>query len=140
MIGVKCDFYPFGYEDAHGHHAGYDVEVAQEFAQLTFGSRDRVQYDCVNTDSRIPTLQEPQDGHDHRHLSRSKAHRNSIDYSTPYYGATGRLLVRAGGNVSSLADLDGKSVVTTTGSVYATWAKTCSRARTWNKSPARLTP
>ena len=37
VIGVKCDFYPFGYVDAHGHHAGYDVEVAQEFAQLAFG-------------------------------------------------------------------------------------------------------
>ncbi len=58
-------------------------------------------------------------------LSWSKARAMSIDYSTPYYGATGRLLVRAGGNVSSLADLGGKSVVTTTGSVYVPWTKSC---------------
>ena len=125
VIGVKCDFDPFGYIDAHRHHAGYDVEVAQEFAQLAFGSGDRVQYECVNTDSRIPTLQSGKVDMIIATLSWSKARANSIEYSTPYYGATGRLLVRAGGNVSSLADLDGKSVVTTTGSVYATWAKTC---------------
>ena len=58
-------------------------------------------------------------------LSWSKAHREQHQLLVDcLYGATGRLLVRAGGNVSSLADLDGKSVVTTTGSVYATWAKT----------------
>ncbi len=125
MIGVKCDFYPFGYMDAHGRHAGYDVEVAQEFARLAFGSRARVRYECVNTDSRIPTLQSGKVDMIIATLSWSKARAMTIDYSTPYYGATGRLLVRAGGNVSSLADLDGKSVVTTTGSVYATWAKSC---------------
>jgi polar amino acid transport system substrate-binding protein len=125
VIGVKCDFYPFGYIDAQGHHAGYDVEVAQEFAQLAFGNRGRVQYECVNTDSRIPTLQSGKVDMIIATLSWSKARAISIDYSTPYYGATGRLLVRAGGNVSSLADLDGKSVVTTTGSVYVTWTKSC---------------
>lgn len=125
VIGVKCDFYPFGYLDAKKHHAGYDVEVAQEFAQLAFGSRGRVRFECVNTDSRIPTLQSGKVDMIIATLSWSKARAMSIDYSTPYYGATGRLLVRAGGNVSSLADLDGKSVVTTTGSVYVTWTKSC---------------
>ena len=125
MIGVKCDFRPFGYIDAQGHHAGYDVEVAQEFAQLAFGSRSRIQYECVNTDSRIPTLKSGKVDMIIATLSWSKARALSIDYSTPYYGATGRLLVRSGGNVSSLADLSGKSVVTTTGSVYVPWTKSC---------------
>ena len=96
VIGVKCDFYPFGYLDAKKHHAGYDVEVAQEFAQLAFGSRGRVQFECVNTDSRIPTLQSGKVDMIIVTLSWSKARAMSIDYSTPYYGATGRLLVRAG--------------------------------------------
>jgi polar amino acid transport system substrate-binding protein len=125
VIGVKCDFYPFGYIDAKGHHAGYDVQVAQELAQLAFGNRGHVQYECVNTASRIPTLESGKVDMIIATLSWSKARAITIDYSTPYYGATGRLLVRAGGNVSSLADLDGKSVVTTTGSVYVTWTKSC---------------
>src|SRR5712691_10282609 len=55
-IGVKCDFPPFGYIDVQGHNAGYDVEIAQRFAQLAFGKKNRVFLICVTTPSRIPTL------------------------------------------------------------------------------------
>ena len=37
VIGVKCDFPPFGYITASGKNAGYDVEVAKAFARLAFG-------------------------------------------------------------------------------------------------------
>ena len=95
------------------------------FAQIAFGNRSRIQYECVNTDSRIPTLQSGKVDMIIATLSWSKARAAHIDYSTPYYGATGRLLVRAGGNVSSLAGLPGKTVVTTSGSVYVPWTQNC---------------
>src|SRR6266571_8029821 len=55
-IGVKCDFPPFGFIDVRGHNDGYDVQVAQRFAQLAFGSKKKVNFTCVTTPSRIPTL------------------------------------------------------------------------------------
>ncbi len=58
-------------------------------------------------------------------LSWTKARAKTIDYSTPYFEDAGGLLVRSGGDVTSLAALRGKTVVTTRGSVYVTWAKTC---------------
>ena len=39
VIGVKCDFPPFGYIDYTGAHVGYDVAIARRFAQLAFGSK-----------------------------------------------------------------------------------------------------
>src|SRR3982751_3952031 len=42
VIGVKCDFPPFGYIDYTGAHVGYDVAIARRFAQLAFGSKFKV--------------------------------------------------------------------------------------------------
>src|ERR671939_1829041 len=55
-IGVKCDFPPFGFIDVRGNNDGYDVQVARRFAQLAFGSKNKVKLTCVTTPSRIPTL------------------------------------------------------------------------------------
>src|SRR3954470_16356325 len=56
LIGVKCDFTPFGFIDVRGNNAGYDVQVARRFATLAFGSKTKVDFTCVTTPSRIPTL------------------------------------------------------------------------------------
>lgn len=56
LIGVKCDFPPFGFIDVQGRNGGYDVEVARRFATLGFGRPNRVSLTCVTTPSRIPTL------------------------------------------------------------------------------------
>src|SRR5690242_2219298 len=47
VIGVKCDFPPFGYIDYTGAHVGYDVSIARRFAQLAFGSKYKVKLTCV---------------------------------------------------------------------------------------------
>src|SRR5919197_376587 len=57
VIGVKCDFPPFGYVDVQGRNAGYDVEVARTFTQYAFGKANRLTLVCVTTPSRIPALQ-----------------------------------------------------------------------------------
>jgi ABC-type amino acid transport substrate-binding protein len=48
-----------------------------------------------------------------------------IDYSIPYYSATGRLLVPNSSSIGSVRDLAGKTIVTTRGALYATWVKNC---------------
>src|SRR5262245_2777187 len=52
VIGVKCDFPPFGYIDVQGNHRGYDVAVARRFATLAFGRPNRIRLTCVTTPSR----------------------------------------------------------------------------------------
>jgi polar amino acid transport system substrate-binding protein len=124
QIGVKCDFPPFGYIDVRGRHAGYDVEVAQRFAQLAFRRKSRVKFTCVTTPSRIPTLQQKRVDIIISTLTWTAAREQVIDYSIPYYAATGRLLV-PNRSTLTLRSLAGKTVTTTTGSIYDRWVKNC---------------
>ncbi len=125
VIGVKCDFPPFGYIDVRGQNAGYDVEVARTFARLAFGSAQKVHFVCVTTPSRIPTLQSARVDIIISTLTWTSARADVIDFSVPYYSATGRLLVPNNSAIHSLNDLAGKTVVTTRGALYATWMRNC---------------
>ena len=125
LIGVKCDFPPFGYVTASGKNAGYDVEVAKQFARYAFGKGSRVSFTCVTTPSRIPALQSKRVDIIISTLTYTKARAEVIDYSLPYYGATGRLLVPNNSKITKLSQLSGKTVATTRGSIYDRWLKNC---------------
>jgi polar amino acid transport system substrate-binding protein len=123
-IGVKCDFPPFGFIDVRGKNDGYDVQIARRFAQLAFGSKTKVSLTCVTTPSRIPTLMSGRVDIIISTLTWTATRAEQLDFSIPYYSATGRLLVP---NSSSLrvATLGGKTVITTRGALYASWIRNC---------------
>ena len=125
VIGVKCDYPPFGYVAANGKNDGYDVEVARRFAQLAFGSKTKLELVCVTTPSRIPTLQSGRVDIIISTLTWTKARTEVIAYSIPYYNAGGRLLVPNNSQIRSLRDLGSKKIVTTRGALYATWVRNC---------------
>jgi polar amino acid transport system substrate-binding protein len=125
VIGVKCDFPPFGYIDYTGQHVGYDVAIARRFAQLAFGSKFKVKLTCVTTPSRIPALQSSQVDIIISTLTWTQARNDVIDFSTPYYSATGRLLVPNQSSINTVKDIPGKTIVTTRGSIYSTWMRNC---------------
>jgi polar amino acid transport system substrate-binding protein len=124
LIGVKCDFPPFGFIDVRGNNEGYDVQVARRFATFAFGNKKKVDFTCVTTPSRIPTLTSGRVDIIVSTLTWTAARAEQIDFSIPYYSATGRLLVP---NSSSLgiSSLGGKTIVTTRGAIYATWMANC---------------
>jgi polar amino acid transport system substrate-binding protein len=125
VIGVKCDYPPFGFIDAKNKNDGYDVEVARRFAQLAFGSKTKLELVCVTTPSRIPTLQSKRVDIIVSTLTWTKARTEVIAYSIPYYNAAGRLLVPNNSSIQTLRSLAGKTVVTTRGALYATWTRNC---------------
>jgi polar amino acid transport system substrate-binding protein len=125
VIGVKCDFAPFGFIDAGGKNDGYDVEVARRFAQLAFGSKTKLELVCVTTPSRIPTLQSKRVDVIVSTLTWTKARTEVIAYSIPYYAATGRLLVPNNSSIRTVRNLGGKTIVTTRGALYAAWTRNC---------------
>jgi polar amino acid transport system substrate-binding protein len=130
LVGVKCDFPPFGYIDRQQKIAGFEVDVARRFAELAFGRRNRLSLTCVTTPSRIPTLEQKRVDYIISTLSWSASREQQIDYSYPYYNATGRLLVRTNSPIRRLADLNGRTVTTTTTSIYAPWVRNCFRGAT----------
>jgi polar amino acid transport system substrate-binding protein len=139
QIGVKCDTPPFGWQDTSGRNRGYDVEVARQFAAWAFGRRSRVTFTCTTTASRIPTLQSRRVDMIISTLTWTAEREQQIDYSLPYYGAVGRLLVRNDTTVGTLGSwMGGKTVVSTSGSIYDRWIRNCFRNTTFRtiSSPA----
>jgi polar amino acid transport system substrate-binding protein len=126
-IGVKCDFPPFGYINRQNKVAGYDVDVAKRFAQLAFGRTNRVSFTCVTTPSRIPALQRKDVDIIIATLTWTSAREEVIDYSRPYYNATGRLLVPNNSPLvnARLTALRGRRIATTRGSIYDRYIGNC---------------
>ena len=126
QIGVKCDTPPFGYQNTSGDHKGYDIEVAKQLARWAFGNANRVEYTCVTTPSRIPTLLSKRVDIIIATITWTAEREQQIDFSPPYYGAIGRLLVPNQTTVGRLATwMRGKKIVSTSGSIYDRWIKNC---------------
>ena len=124
-IAVKCDSPPFGYIDVQGRNAGFDVEIARWFSRFAFGKPNRVTFTCVTTPSREPALTTDRVDLVIATFTYTPDRDTRIDFSRPYYKATGRLLVPNSAPNELLPQLAGKTVATTSGSIYDRWVKNC---------------
>jgi polar amino acid transport system substrate-binding protein len=124
-IGVKCDAPPFGYVNVRGEHAGFDIEIAHWFARYAFGKSNRVAFICAPTAAREPLLTTDRADLVISTFTYTRDRDTRIDFSRAYYKATGRLLVKNDSPIQSLADLNGKTVATTSGSIYDRWVRRC---------------
>jgi polar amino acid transport system substrate-binding protein len=124
-IAVKCDQPPFGYIGLQSKNAGFDVEIARWFSRFAFGKSNRVNWTCISTAAREPALTTGRVDLVIATFTYNTDRDTRIDFSRAYYKATGRLLVTNNSSVRSLRDLAGKTVATTSGSVYDRWVKNC---------------
>ena len=125
VIGVKCDAPPFGYINVRGQNAGFDVEIARWFARFAFGRPGRVSFQCTPTPAREPALTTGRVDLVIATFTYTRDRDTRIDFSRAYYQATGRLLVRNNSPIRSTRDLAGRTVVTTSGSIYDRWVRRC---------------
>jgi polar amino acid transport system substrate-binding protein len=124
-IGIKCDSPPFGYIDVRGLNAGFDVEVARWFSRFAFGKPNRVSFTCLTTPAREPALTSDRVDMVIATFTYTTDRDTRIDFSRAYYKATGRILVPNSAPGNYLPTLAGKTVATTTGSIYDRWMKNC---------------
>jgi polar amino acid transport system substrate-binding protein len=124
-IGVKCDAPPFGYIDVRGRNAGFEVDVARWFSRFAFGRADRVTFECAPTPTREPLLTGGRVDLVLATFTYTADRDTRIDFSRGYYQATGRLLVRNNSPIRTLNDIRGRTVSTTSGSVYDRWVRRC---------------
>jgi polar amino acid transport system substrate-binding protein len=125
IVGVKCDAPPFGYINVRGENAGFDVEIARWFARYAFGKENRVSFVCAPTPAREPLITTGRVDLVISTFTYTRDRDTRIDFSRAYYKATGRLLVRNDSPINSLTDLNGRTVVTTSGSIYDRWVRRC---------------
>src|SRR5215217_5696630 len=125
IVGVKCDAPPFGYINVKGQNAGFDVEIARWFSRFAFGRANRVSFTCAPTPSREPLLTTDRVDLVISTFTYTADRDLRIDFSRAYYKATGRLLVKNDSPIQKLADIKGRRVATTSGSIYDRWMKKC---------------
>ncbi|CAN5139700.1 transporter substrate-binding domain-containing protein [soil metagenome] len=124
-IAIKCDSPPFGFIDVRGRNAGFDVDIARWFSRFAFGKPNRVNLTCVTTPAREPALTSDRVDMVIATFTYTADRETRIDFSRAYYKATGRLLVANSAPNSYLSQLAGKTISTTTGSIYDRWVKNC---------------
>ena len=92
----------------------------------------KVSFTCVTTASRIGTLTSGRVDIIISTLTWTAERERTIDYSAPYYGAAGKLLVKNDVTAGRLSDwMKGKKIVSTSGSIYDRWIKNCFKETTF---------
>jgi polar amino acid transport system substrate-binding protein len=124
-MGIKCDSPPFGYIDVRGLNAGFDVEIARWFSRFAFGKPTRLNFTCLTTPAREPALTSDRVDMVIATFTYTADRDTRIDFSRAYYRATGRILTPNSAPNNYLPTLAGKTIATTTGSIYDRWMKNC---------------
>ena len=115
-IGVKYDVPPFGFQNPQsGDIEGFDVDLGRAVAEKLGVEPNFIE---AISDNRIPFLE---DGTVDLVLSTMtiNAERDmEIEFSEPYYIATGRILTPQDSDIAGVEDLAGTTVCTALGSTY----------------------
>jgi ABC-type amino acid transport substrate-binding protein len=115
-IGVKYDVPPFGFQNPQNDQIeGFDVDLGKAVAEKLGVEPKFIE---AISDNRIPFLM---DGTADLILSTMTINAErvqEIDFSEPYYIATGRILTKTDSPIQGLEDLAGRKVCTALGSTY----------------------
>ncbi len=116
VAGVLYDLKPFGFLDASNQPAGFDVAILREFAKRWLGDANAVVFVPVTAADRIQKLAAGEVDIVAASMTHKRERNESIDFSQTYFRDGQSLLVRADAGISSLGDLNGKTVAAIEGS------------------------
>jgi ABC-type amino acid transport substrate-binding protein len=127
IAGVRFDTAPYGFLDASGKNLGIDVEIAEEIAKRLSVRLELIQ---VTGQSRIPTLNSGKIDLLLAALTHTRAREKAVDFSITYVQDGLGIMVKKGGSIRTLGDLNGKSVATVQGTtITAPLKKVAPQAR-----------
>ncbi len=117
IAGVKTDFPPFGYIDASGKNAGFDVDVARHFAKALFNDEQKLELVAVTSGNRIPFLQSGKIDIIIATVTVTDERRQVVEFSDPYFMSGSLLLVPKSSQARSLDDFAGKTIAVIQGAI-----------------------
>ena len=124
-VGINCQYPPAGYVGLDGKPVGYEYAIVKRIAGFALGDGSGLATQCVNDSNRISFLQSGKVDLVLAALAMSPARAEQIDFSAPIWISNLQLAVPAASGIKGYADLPGKSIVTTTGSLYQGWLQRC---------------
>jgi ABC-type amino acid transport substrate-binding protein len=115
-IGVKFDVPPFGFKNPESNQVeGFDVDLGKAVAEKLGVKPNFIE---AISDNRIPFLQDGTADLILSTMTINAERAQEIDFSEPYYIASGRILTPTDSPIEGLEDLAGKRVCTALGSTY----------------------
>jgi polar amino acid transport system substrate-binding protein len=117
VIGVSQTTYLFGYRDPDsGRIVGVDIDIAHEISMAIFGDPDKIRFRSMASGERIPAIKAGEVDMIIRTTSMNCERWREVAFSTSYFEAQQRVLVRGDSKVRGIQDLGGKKVCAAEGS------------------------
>lgn len=111
VAGTSQDQLLFGSRNSFtGQIEGFDVDVLREVAKAIFGDPSLLQLKPVTSAERIPKLQDGSVDIVARTMTINCARRQQVDFSSVYFQAGQRVLVRTDSTATGIQDLGGRKV------------------------------
>ena len=111
IAGVSADSYLLGARDPKsGRIQGFDIDFVKAMAKAILGNEDRYQLVVITAAQRIPALQSGQVDLVARAMTMTCDRWKQIAFSSEYYRAGQKIMVRSGSKARTLADLAGQRV------------------------------
>ena len=111
LAGVSADSYLLGARDPlSGKIQGFDIDFVRAMAKAILGDENRYQLVVITAVQRIPALQSGQVDLVARAMTMSCDRWKQIAFSSEYYRAGQKIMVRQGSRARTLADLAGQRV------------------------------
>ena len=117
IAGVSADTLLFGYRNPlSGNLEGFDIDLVRQVAQAIFGDPNRVEYKVLTYAQRIPALIDGTVDIVADVMTVNCVRWQKIAFSSQYFDAGQKILVRTDSKATGIADLDGKRMCAAKGS------------------------
>lgn len=113
-IGVFGDKPPFGYIDAKGQNAGFDVYIAKQIAKDLLGSEARVNFVLVEAANRIEFLKSNKVDIMMANFTRTDERAQQVDFANPYMKVS-LGVVSKDGAITDIEQLKDKTLIVNKG-------------------------
>ena len=116
-VAVSADTLLFGFRNPDtGQLEGFDIDVAKAVAKAIFGDESKIEYKVVSYAQRIPALMNDEVDLVADVMTMNCSRWAQINFSSQYYEAGQKFLVRTDSTAQSVDDLAGKDVCVANGS------------------------
>lgn len=117
VVGVDQNTLNMGFRDPFtGQIQGFDIDMARAVAQALFGDANAIQLRALTSDQRIPAVQRGDVDMVVRTMTITCDRRDQVAFSSVYYEAQQRILVKKNSGIGGPEQLAGKRVCATKGS------------------------
>ena len=117
-MGVRDSSGALSYTLGDGKYAGYHVEVCQKIIgniEKAVGKKLDVKYQSVTSQNRIPLVQNGTVDLECGSTTNNATRQKDVSFAVTTYVEEVRIAVKTNSNITSIKQLDGKNVATTTG-------------------------